>query len=182
MFILYAVALGLVAGRLLGGGLAGLGTVPLRWGWVALAGLAAQVVLFAEPVATRIGDLGTPLYLGSTVVVLAALLRNVRVPGLVLMAAGAAMNLAAILANGGCMPVDPAAEATLGRAAAEGYSNSCPVAAPALAQLTDVLAMPGWLPFANVISAGDLVLGAGVALAIVAGMRRRPDALGAPAH
>ena len=42
--------------------------------------------------------------------------------------------------------------------------------------------MPRWLPFANVFSVGDLLIGAGIALVIVLAMRsaRGPDARGAP--
>jgi multisubunit Na+/H+ antiporter MnhE subunit len=45
------------------------------------------------------------------------------------------------------------------------------VAEPALAPLTDLFAMPAWLPWSNVFSIGDLLIGAGVAVAIAAAMR-----------
>jgi hypothetical protein len=62
----------------------------------------------------------------------------------------------------------------------EAYSNSVAAADPALAGLTDVYALPRWLPFANVFSIGDALIGAGIALAIVAAMRAEPD--GADRH
>ena len=45
-------------------------------------------------------------------------------PGMPLVALGAACNLAAILANGGYMPASPGALAALGKAAPTIYSNS----------------------------------------------------------
>ena len=44
----------------------------------------------------RIGSLGVPIYVGSTALVLIALLRNVALPGLWVVAVGALSNMAAI--------------------------------------------------------------------------------------
>jgi len=101
MFILYAVPIGLLVGLLLGGRLSGLGDVRFQWAWLAVLGFAAQVVLFSDPVTARIGDLGPPLYVVSTALVFIAVLRNVAIRGMPLIAAGAGCNLAAIVANGG---------------------------------------------------------------------------------
>ena len=115
MFMLYAILAGLLAGWLLGGSLANLGALRIRWAPLAVAGLLTQVVLFFGPVAERIGDLGMPVYVGSTALVLAVVLRNLRLPGLVLVAAGALSNMLAIVANGGFMPASAAALAFLGK-------------------------------------------------------------------
>lgn len=174
MFILYPLLIAVPLGYLLGGRLDRLGSIRIRWAWLALAGLAVQVVLFSDAVASVVGPAGAPLYVASTAAVFAVVLRNARVPGFALIAAGAAMNLAAILANGGCMPADPGALAAVGEPAAPDpgiYSNSCVPADPALVPLTDIFATPAWLPLANVFSAGDVVIGLGVAVAIVVGMR-----------
>jgi hypothetical protein len=105
-------------------------------------------------------------------VVLAAVLANLRVPGLALVALGAGLNLAAILANGGSMPASADALRSLGKPV-EDATNSVVVADPALAVLTDIFAMPSWMPFANVFSLGDVLIGVGIAVAIVFGMRRQ---------
>lgn len=172
MFMLYAVPIGLLLGVLLGGRLAALEAVRLRWAPVAIAGLLVQVVLFSGPVVERIGDAGTPLYVGSTLLVLVALLRNLRVTGLALVALGAVSNLAAIVANGGSMPASADALAALGKTIGTEYSNSVLVADPVLAPLTDVFAMPPWMPLANVYSIGDVLIGFGIATAIAVAMRR----------
>lgn len=170
MFILYAIPLGILAGYLLGGRLDRLSTVRFRWAPLALLGLAVQVALFSDPLATIVGDAGPPIYVASTAAVLVAVVRNLDIPGLPVVALGAASNLLAIVANGGYMPADPDALASIG-GIAPGYSNSSVTTDPALAPLTDIFAIPAWVPFANVFSIGDVLLGVGVAITIVAGMR-----------
>jgi len=108
MLLLYAIVAGLLAGSVAGGRIGALADLHIRWLGVAVAGLAFQVALFHPIVAERIGDLGPALYVGSTLAVFAALLRNLSLPGMPIVAAGAALNLMVILANGGTMPSDPA--------------------------------------------------------------------------
>jgi hypothetical protein len=170
--MLYAVLLGMLAGKLAGGELARLGAIRLRWAPLALIGLLIQVILFFGPVAERVGDLGVPIYVGSTTLVLVVVARNLAVPGLALVAAGAASNLVAIAANGGYMPASPAAMAILGETVNAGYSNSSVDASPALAPLTDIFALPPFVPFANVFSVGDVLIAAGILVVIITGMRR----------
>jgi hypothetical protein len=177
VFILYAVLIGLVVGFLSGGRLAGLADLHLRWSSVILAGLFVQVVLFSEPVSERIGTLGPPIYVASTAVVIVAILANRAIRGMLVVAAGAACNLAAIVANGGYMPASADAAAALGGSPhASTYSNSIFVPDPALAPLTDIFALPEWVPFANVFSIGDVLIGIGIAIVIVAAMRSRSAA------
>jgi hypothetical protein len=171
MFILYAVPIGLLVGLLLGGRLAGLGDVRFRWAWLAVLGFAAQVVLFSDPVAARVGDLGPSLYVASTALVFVAVLRNVAIRGMPLIAAGAGCNLAAIVANGGYMPASPTVAAEFGRGASDAYSNSRIMEAPALAPLTDVIPLPQWLPFTNIVSIGDILIAVGIVVVIAAAMR-----------
>jgi hypothetical protein len=172
VFILYAVLIGLVLGFVLGGRLSGLATIDFRWPWLAIGGFLVQLVLFSDPVRERAGDLGPPLYVASTVAVLIAVIRNVRIPGMALVALGAGSNLVAIVANGGYMPASEGAFAALGGGLSSGYTNSAIVADPVLEPLTDLFALPPWLPFANVFSIGDVLIALGVVVVIVAGMRR----------
>lgn len=171
MFILYAVPVGIVAGYLLGGRMDRLAAVRFRWAPLALLGLAVQVALFSDPLAEAVSEAGPPIYVASTALVLVAVLRNLGIPGVAIVALGAASNLVAILANGGYMPADAGALAAIG-GIEPGYSNSSTLANPALAPLTDIFAIPTWVPFANVFSVGDLLIGIGVAATIAIGMRR----------
>ena len=183
MFILYAIVVGLALGLLLGGKASRLGELKLRFAWLCLLGLAVQLVLFSDAVTERIGDLGVPIYVVSTFAVAAAVAANYRVPGMAVVALGAFSNLAAIVANGGYMPTTAEALAAAGFAEKTVYSNSALVADPKLPWLTDIFALPRWLPAHNVFSIGDVLIGLGVVLVIVAAMRR-PNlvANGAPAH
>jgi hypothetical protein len=172
MFILYALLIGLVVGLATGGRLERLGQLQFRWGWVFLAGLAVQLVLFSDQVVQWIGNLGPPVYVGSTLAVTAAIAANYRLTGMPIVLLGAVCNLAAIVANRGYMPASPAALAVLGKGVKEGYSNSALVPDPQLPWLTDVFALPTWLPASNVFSVGDVLIGVGVAVVIVSAMRR----------
>jgi hypothetical protein len=153
----------------LGGRLDGLAEVRFRWAPLALLGLVVQIALFSGLVGERVGAVGPPIYVAST----AAVLRNLALPGLGVVALGAASNLAAIVANGGYMPASAAALAASGGGVSIGYSNSAIVASPALEPLTDVFALPAGLPLANVFSVGDVLIGIGVVVTIVAAMRAR---------
>ena len=172
MFILYAIPIGLAIGLLSGGRLERLGELRFRWAWLAIAGLVAQIVLFAEPVASAIGQLGPAVYVASTAAVLVAVLGDWRITGMPIVALGAASNLLAIIANGGVMPASPEAVSAIDPLGAEGFSNSVVMADPALRPLTDIFALPAWLPFTNVFSIGDVLIGVGVVVVIAAAMRR----------
>lgn len=171
MFVIYALPIGLLLGLAIGGRFSGLAALKFRWAALAVAGFVTQVVLFSAPVSERIGDAGPIVYVVSTAMVLAAVVANVRIPGMVLVVIGAAANLAAIVANGGYMPTSAAAAAAIGREDIEGYSNSAIIASPALEPLTDVIVLPTWLPFTNIISVGDLLIGLGIVVVIAAAMR-----------
>ncbi len=175
MFILYAIPIGIIAGYLAGGRLERLGALRLRWAPLALLGLAIQALIFNDPVSRLVGDAGPAAYVASTAIVLVAVLRNVMIPGVALIALGAGCNLAAIVANGGWMPADAAALASVG-GLPSGASNSIVVADPALGPLTDLFALPAAMPLANVFSVGDVLIGAGIAVTIALAMRAAPAA------
>jgi uncharacterized protein DUF5317 len=171
MFILYSVVIGVVVGFLLGGRAAGLADLRIRWPWAIVVGLIVQLLLFSTPLTDRVGALGPVIYVASTALVVLAMVANRRIVGMSVVALGAMSNLVAILANGGYMPADPGAIAMLGPSESHAYSNSVITAEPALRPLTDIFALPPWVPFANVFSIGDVILGIGVALVIVVAMR-----------
>jgi hypothetical protein len=193
MFILYALVIGLLAGLISRGRVVNLASVELRWSGAIMAGLLIQVVLFSEQVARVVGDLGPVLYVASTALVLAAVVRNRAIPGMTVVVAGAASNFVAIVANGGYMPAGRSALEALGKVAPTTYSNSSVVPDPALWPLTDIFALPRWLPAANIFSIGDVLIGTGIAVTIVLAMRLSPaprggdvsddvNRAGAPAH
>ena len=171
MLLLYFVAAGLLAGKLFGGRIAAISDVKFQWWGLALGGLMVQAVLFAPPVAAQVGTAGPSLYVASTVAVLVVLLRNVKVVGFPLIAVGAGLNLLAISANSGYMPSSPEAWQTLNGVAAlptAQYTNSALAGtATVFPYLGDIMVLPRPLPFANVFSIGDVLIGLGAALFLV---------------
>ncbi len=104
--MLYAIVIGLAVGLLLGGRIGRLADLRLAWVPLAVAALIVQFILFDVQANGVLGSLVPPIYVASTAVVLAVVLRNIRkAPGLVLVALGTVSNQAAIVANGGYMPV-----------------------------------------------------------------------------
>ena len=70
------------------------------------------------------------------------------------------------------MPASPEAVSAIDPLGSAGFSNSVVMADPALRPLTDIFALPAWLPFANVFSIGDVLIGIGLVVVIAAAMRR----------
>ena len=82
-----------------------LATLQFRFGWVMVAGLLVQVVLFSTAVSDMVGELGPPIYIVSTAVVIASVLANLRITGMALVALGAISNLVAICSTAAtCRP------------------------------------------------------------------------------
>jgi hypothetical protein len=178
MFMLWAIPLGIVVGLALGGRLGNLSNFRFRWGWLAVAGLIAQVLLFSPTGDALAGDAAPAFYVASTAAVFVAVLRNLRRPGMALVALGSLANLAAISANGGFMPASAGALDSAGLPPGD-HLNSVVLADPALQPLTDIYAIPAGLPMANVFSIGDVLIALGIIWTIAAAMRPRggtPDA------
>ncbi len=173
--MLWAIPVGVVLGLILRGSLDGLNGLGFRWAPLAVGGLLVQLVLFTELGDRLAGDLGPAIYVLSTVVVFFAVARNWRLTGMPIVAAGALSNLVAIISNGGFMPADPGALALAGFDGSGDHTNSVVLADPAFRLLTDIFALPAWMPLANVFSVGDVLIGLGIIIVIVAAMRHGPD-------
>ena len=176
MFMLWAIPIGIFAGFLARGHVDALSRFRFRWGGLALAGLLVQVVLFTPTGDQLAGGLGPALYVLSTLAVFVAVVRNIRLPGMAIVALGALSNLAAIIANGGFMPASAAALAAAGLDVPGSYTNSVVLDSPALQPLTDIFAVPASWPLANVFSVGDVLIGVGIVMVIAAAMRRPREA------
>lgn len=170
--MLWAIPAGLLLGAALRGGLDGLFGLHFRWGPLAIGGLLVQVVLFTPLGDSIAGDLGPAIYILSTLAVFAAVARNWRLTGMPVVAAGALSNLVAITANGGFMPADAGALERAGFGGPGDHTNSVVLADPAFRPLTDIYALPSGVPLANVFSVGDVLIGVGIVIVIVAAMRR----------
>lgn len=165
--ILAGVA-GLALSLVTGGSLGALARVRLRWPVVVVVALAIREAGVLTPLAHS--PLAPIVYSASQAALLLWVAWHARRhPGLWPVAAGIAMNLAVVLANGGHMPVDPAA-ATRGSLPPAGGTGQYILAGPGtiLAPLDDRLVLPP--PAGRVMtaaySAGDVVAAAGMATAL----------------
>lgn len=174
MVFLDVALLALVAGKLLGGRLGGLAELSIRGKWLAFTAIGLQLIAFpsgilpwSTPTAVASG-----LWLFSYGLLVAMLCMNAGLVGTPLIAAGLVCNVVAIVANKGLMPVHGSAL----RAAGTDYhvhNNSIKLAEPHLSALVDRWAAPPWVPLANVYSIGDVLIGIGTFVVIVAAMRMR---------
>jgi hypothetical protein len=172
-----AVAVGVTVAR--GGRLSRLAAVRFRWWGLVIAALALQVLVISVIPGQLPSSVAQGLHIGTYVLAGVFLLRNLAVPGLWLLGIGGASNMLAIAANNGIMPAWGAAMRLAGRVTPPGrFANSRVLSHPHLLPLGDVLAVPGWMPLANVFSFGDVVLVLGGALLIDRACRTHgPDPL-----
>jgi hypothetical protein len=164
MLIGAALLLCILSVPLAGGRLSRLADLEFRSGWLAVGALVVQILIISIlPGGAR--GLDEEVHLASYLLLGAFLVVNRHIPGLVVVAAGGALNFAAILANGGVMPADPDAVAAAGIPLnATEFANSAPAGDAPLGFLGDIFHTPGWLPIHNVFSVGDLVIVTGAFL------------------
>jgi hypothetical protein len=165
VFLVAVVVLAALAVPLAGGRLGALVEVRLRHVWAIVAALGLEIVAMELP--------GLPdgvraaLMVAAYPVAAVFLAANWRVPGMPLVAFGAALNLLAITANGGVMPASPSALARAGLPFSEpGFQNSTALPDPRLAFLGDVFFIPASWPLSNVFSVGDVLIALGVVWAL----------------
>jgi hypothetical protein len=156
--------------------LTGLRQLRIHWWPLALAAMGVELVLHNPPVNQQPWalTLGPAIWVASMAAVLVVVIRNIlqRGPAGVAFAVaglGLGLNLIVVVANGGYMP--QSAEARL---AARGdalppdanvtelYNVTLAGPDTRLGWFTDVIAQPRWLPKANVLSIGDVVLSLGM--------------------
>ncbi|GAA1852173.1 DUF5317 family protein [Asanoa iriomotensis] len=163
---------GVAGGYAFGGRLANLGAVRLRAPWLLWIAAVVQVVqLFVEPFARFVEDgLHVPMLAVVFGPVAIWLVLNLRGRGLAARIAvamifvGGALNAIAIALNNGRMPYDPEAAVLAGLPVGVETRKNAPADANTfVAHLGDVIAVP---PIHKVVSAGDLLIAAGVAALI----------------
>jgi predicted MFS family arabinose efflux permease len=175
------LGLTLVTVPLAGGRLMALAELQLARAGTLFAAIAIQVLIVVV-IPGHFTEFHPFVHVATYFLVAIFLFANRGVPGLWLIGLGGAMNLAAIVANGGTMPASASALASAGLVVDTPgeFVNSGVVASPHLSFLGDIFATPSWLPFANVFSLGDIaiVLGAAVAVHRLCGSRLVPSASG----
>lgn len=180
MFLL-ALALGVAVGWLRRGSLLNLGQLPLRFLWGIAVAFALRLLVSRGgvwPGWPAVSDAAPWLLAGSYMLLLVVVLANRRLPGMGLLAAGAALNLVVMAANGGRMPVSPDALTALGaQAVVEDLARGAdPVHAlltsdTRLPFLADVFHLPQPFPLRELFSVGDVLIALALAHLVQAGMR-----------
>ena len=120
------------------------------------------------------------LWLVSYGLLIVAAIANRRIAGAPVVALGMALNLVAVIANGGSMPALPSAISGAGMSY-DTHQNSVAAATPNLPWLVDRWPAPEWVPLANIFSVGDVVIAVGTVLLVVAAMGVGPRGRAAPA-
>ena len=177
--LIAALGGGVVAGLLAGGSLANLDHLSLRLAWAAVLALLLQLVAFSPLGAPLPEDGVAGLHLASYGLLLAFVAANIRRPPIVCFGAGVVLNTLAIVANGGYMPASRAALRLAGLPVSDTPHNNSLLAGSGahLVALGDVFAVPHGVPFANVFSAGDVLIAVGLAWLIAQTMRETAPAL-----
>lgn len=181
MLVLIVIGLAVCVGFIAGGSLRPFDHLKVHWWAIALAGLALQGISLSSGIGR---PAGSAVLVGSYGLLFAFALVNRRLPALWLVMAGLVLNILVIGANGG-MPVSASALETAG-ARAEGLIGAGTAKhhlmgpGDTLTALGDVIGIPP--PVGAVISIGDVLLYAGVAILVVtvmlgrSGENRRPPA------
>ena len=159
MILFGLAALCLISVPLTGGKLSRLAKLQLRWLWTAPLALVLQVVITVI-VPDGHHTLHSAVHVVTYALLCVFLAANINIPGVRVIATGAALNLIAILANEGVMPASATAERIAGEVQSAGYHNATPLAHPHLMWLGDLIPVPGPLP--NVLSIGDCIIFAGM--------------------
>ncbi len=178
MLVLVLCILALASPMLFGGKMSRLAYVSFRGWWILVVALLAQILIIeifpdANRTFLEIVHMGTYVAAGVFVAI------NWRIPGLLIIAAGGAMNGITIALNGGQLPASKPALQMAGIEVTKGeFINSGVIKDPVLPLFGDIFVWPEPLPFANVFSFGDalIVIGAFYGANKIAGSRlvKRP--------
>lgn len=167
--------IGVAVAMLRGGSLSGWTRVQVSWSVVALASLGLQLVLHNAPIDRQPWAItfGPLVWIACLASLMAMLVRNcVAHPAArgawAVAAAGVGLNLLVVVSNGGYMPQSADARTAVHGLLTEQTEPKLRNIVTLTDQsrlgfLGDVIAEPAWLPNANVISLGDVLLGAGLA-------------------
>jgi hypothetical protein len=176
MILAVAVVLGLIVSlvRYKTQAIDRIAALPLRSAWLALLALVMQYPLLLAPFSeTQQVVLHQLLFLLSHLLLLTFIWRNRWMAGIQIIGLGVVWNLAAILANGGFMPVSPDALVQINPGSSleqwpaglhYGFSKGIILARQEtnLWLLSDILVLPPPFPWPTAFSLGDLLLALGI--------------------
>ncbi|HET6529865.1 MAG TPA: DUF5317 domain-containing protein [Actinoplanes sp.] len=139
-----------------------LAEVHIRHVWLLWAALADQILVISIIPDTHPTALAAA-HVASYALAAACLWLNRRIPGILVIGAGALLNGLTIAVNGGTLPASRSALEASGHAGAPGeFANWAVLPDAKLAILGDIFATPSWLPGNNVFSIGDVLIWVGL--------------------
>lgn len=155
----------------------------IRWLGLGAGALGVQVALMYGLASVGDGREWLPFLLPvAHLLLLPFLLRNLSFWGIRLILLGLLLNLTAMLANGGLMPVEGSAVEAVGRHQVEDLQSGSPIPGSKnvlvasedirLRELSDILVLPVPRPFTRAVSVGDLFVFTGVVIAYAEVLRR----------
>ncbi len=189
MILAFVVVVTVMISLAMGGSLTRLSGLHIRW-WPVLVGAALLQAYTAgnwageEVAGLPVRPLAFVATHGAVLAVTVANLGLPGIPGMKVVVAGAVMNLVALLANGGLMPVSAQARLLAGRQAAqEGWAAGTavmgskgvilPVESANLWPLTDIFVLTPPFPVPAAFSIGDVLIAVGIGYMILKTMRPR---------
>jgi hypothetical protein len=183
MPFIIATILGGIVGLLRGGRFYNLTHLPIRWSALPLLAVGLQVYVLFGPGREEAGRFSVPalLILASYGLLFAAFVANRRLPGMMWLGLGSALNFLVILANGGWMPVTAEllavagfvnTPATVVRGQRVLFSKDVVMVSQEmnLSWLSDRFVLPKAGPLTMVFSAGDVLMMLGLFCVVQAGM------------
>ena len=161
MLFLGAIALGVVAGLVVGGRIGNLARLRFRWPWLLAIAVLVREVVLVTPV-NRV-DGAQYAYVVTLAAIVVWTIWNVkRLPAIWLVTAGSALNLLVIAANAGRMPVAPEIASSLLRRGAIGQYM-------VMGSGTNLNVLGDWIalyPIPEAYSPGDVLIAIGLAVAV----------------
>jgi hypothetical protein len=147
------------------------GVVLHHWRWPLLIWVALLVqIIIIELNVTH--DVARVMHVVTYAAAAVFLWLNRKLPGVLIVGAGALSNGITIALNGGVLPARAGAVEDAGLDHGNGFDNSAVVSDPILPWLGDYFAWPEPLPLANTFSVGDVLIVIGVFVAAWSGTRR----------
>lgn|GEM_PF-283982 len=189
MLMPLSIILAILIALLRGGTLRHFSAIQIRWIPLVIATFGFQILSFAPFVKPFLPAWASiVLYILSMALLTLWAAGNWRIPGMLLMATGLLMNFAAIATNGGHMPVSSASVRYSG-SISRYQSNPDHIVNNSIMiddhvrlwPLTDILAVPQAIPFANVYSIGDVLLTLGASILCYRTIRATPELAAAEA-
>lgn len=176
MFILYAVVLGIIIGYILGGRLTNLSERPFKNIFLVIFGFLIQILIFSslpfvKPL-ERFPFITTTLHILSYLLILAFIISNIKLKGIISIGTGIFLNAIVIILNKGHMPasIDSFRSSSVGKYAdilskGDTVNNSKAIASDTiLPWLGDIFAIPSSIPLSNVFSIGDVIIAIGLCI------------------